>query len=297
LFFLGGPGYESSRLFKEIWNLGHILFFAIFALEANRYLIARHLPCRKNIITILLIILTLATGIEACQSFIPGRVASLQDIIFGLAGGLVTIAWKSTDQQSLNRKLILRAVAISTVALCMMPLIFVAVGEYRAWHNFPVLSDFESFLDVSRWKAKGKVTRVREPVKNGQYALKVSLTTEKYSGIALTHFPENWSNARALTFSIYNPGDMVTLHYRIHDWKHRGKNQDYSDRFNGHSNLHPGWNTITIGIKDIINGPKNRKNDIEHIRGFSIFLIDQTVARVIYMDDVQLLLIETSSNR
>ena len=287
-FFLGGPGYESSRIFKEVWNVGHIIFFAIFTLEANRWMTSWSRQAKN--ISIILAILALATGIEACQSFSSGRIASLQDIIFGLAGGLAVVTWKGANQQSLNTKILVRALGISGIILCMIPLLLVVIDEYLARRDFPVLSNFESFLDVSRWEGKGRITRVRKPVRSGQYALMVPLTTDKYSGISLQHFPENWSKARALTFSIYNPGDVVTLHYRIHDWKHKGKNQAYSDRFNGHTNLASGWNTITIGMKEIENGPKTRKNDINHIRGFGIFVVDQPVARVFYIDDVQLAL-------
>ncbi len=245
----------------------------------------------------MLAIFSLATGIEACQSLIPGRVASLQDIILGLAGGLAVVLWKEASQHSVQKKIILRTLGMCGIALCLIPLLLVVFDQYRTWRDFPVLSDFESFLDVCRWEPKSRIARVRKPVKSGHYALMVSLTTDKYSGIALDHFPENWSKATALTFSVYNPGEAETLHYRVHDWKHRGENQDYSERFNGHSNLAFGWNTIIIKIEDIKNGPKNRKNDISHIKGFGIFLVDQPVARVIYIDNVKLLLIETSNHR
>lgn len=128
-FFWGGPEYESSRMFKEVWNLGHILFFTIFALEA--------------------------------------------------------------DQQSFNTKSILHALGMSVITLCMIPLLLVVIDEYRAWRDYPVLSYFESFLDTSRWGRKGEVSRVKEPGKSGKFALMVPLTTDKYSGIFMNHFPEN----------------------------------------------------------------------------------------------------------
>jgi VanZ family protein len=287
-FFIGGPGYEGSRVFKEVWNLGHIMFFAVLALETFSYLTARHLASRTKYIFIMLLVLVLAASIEICQSLLPERVASFQDIILGLAGGLAVLTWKAADKQTLNRKIILRAVGMSGIVTCMIPLLFVVIDEYRAWRDFPVLSDFESFLDVSRWSGKGRVSRVRDPVKNGRYALMVPLNTDKYSGVALQHFPENWSNAQVLTFSVYNPGELVTLHYRIHDRKHKGKHQDYSDRFNKHTDLTSGWNTITVRMEEIENGPENRKMNIGHIRGFGLFVVEQPAARVLYIDYVKL---------
>lgn len=294
---MGGPEHENSRIVKEVWNLGHILFFAVFAIEADRYLTKRRLSRLTINTATMLIILGLATSIEACQSLISGRIASLQDIFLGLAGGLLILCWNEAYRQTLGRIIILRTIGISGIAMCMIPLVFVVIDEYREWWDFPVLSNFESFLDVSRWEAKSSIERVTEPVKTGRYALKIPLDTDKYSGIALRHFPENWSNARALTFSVYNPGDLVTMHYRIHDEKHRLGNQEYSDRFNGHTDLVFGWNTITIEMEEIENGPKNRKIDIDHIREFVLFVVEQPEARVFYIDDVKLLLNETSDNQ
>ena len=289
LFFFGGPGYDSTRLSKELWNLGHIMFFAVFALEADRIWTAGRFATWRKYLLILLLILALATGIEICQSFISGRFASLRDILFGLAGGLAILAWNATAQKSADRKIVLRAVAFAVVAVCLIPVSLVAIDEYRAWRDFPVLSDFESSLEVSRWEAKGRTILVRDPVKNGQYALMVQLNTDRYSGLALRHFPENWSKAQALTFSIYNPGKMITLHYRIHDWKHRGENQAYFDRYNGHTDLVTGWNTITIPMEAIKNGPKYRKMEMDHIRGFGLFVTEQPVAKILFLDDVKLM--------
>lgn len=293
-FFFGGPEYESSRMFKEAWNLGHILFFAAFTLETDRYLTSRRLASRIKNTSTMLLVLVLAASIEACQTLMSGRVASFQDIIFGLAGALMILTWKDAGRQTFRRQIIWRLVGVSGIAICMTPLLLVIIDEYRAWCDFPVLSEFESFLDISRWETKGQTSRVSEPVKSGEFALMVPLTTDKYSGISLNHFPENWSKAQALTFSVYNPGESLTLHYRVHDRKHRGKNQDYSDRFNGHTDLVAGWNTITVEIENIENGPKNRKIDLNHIRGFGIFLVKQPVARVLYIDEVKLLMNEAT---
>jgi len=295
-FFIGGPGDGDSRIFKEVWNLGHILFFAVFALEADRYYSNRGFARQSKYLSIISIILVVATIIEICQSLLPGRVASLLDIIFGLNGGLAVLIWKDAKQKPFSRKIVLRAFGLSGIALCMIPLLLVNVDEYREWRDFPMLSDFESFMDVSRWEAKGRIERVKKPVKSGSFALKIDLNTDKYSGIFLHYFPEDWSKAQALTFSVYNPGKTIALHYRLHDWKHCGEHQDYSDRFNGHTDLHPGWNTIRIDIDQIKNGPKNRKMDINHIRGFGLFVVELPVAKIFYLDDVKLLLNEPNEN-
>ncbi len=75
----------------------------------------------------------------------------------------------------------------------------------------------------------------------------------------------------------------------MHDWKHRGKDQNYANRFNGQAVLASGWNTITVPMKEIENGPKNRHMDLAHIRELGFFVVEQSYARVLYFDDVELL--------
>jgi hypothetical protein len=178
---------------------------------------------------------------------------------------------------------------VGIIIICLLPLLLTLYDEFRAWRDFPVLSDFESSLELSRWEEKEHITRVQIPVKSGNFALKASLTTEKYSGVSLCYFPENWVTARALTFSVYNPGEIVVLNYRIHDWKHKGKDQEYTNRFNRQTNLASGWNTITVPIEEIANGPKGRQMDLAHIRGLGFFVMEQPYERVLYFDDVRLL--------
>lgn len=288
-FFVGGPGYESSRSIEEAWNVGHVVFFAVFTLAVDRHF---HL-CRRlsglRIGFFLLIIVGLAASIEFLQTLMPGRVSSRQDILLGVAGGVIVLLWQFSGQLRAGGKTALRGCGVCIIIICLLPLLLNGYDEYRAWRDFPVLADFESALELSRWGDKDNILRVQAPVKNGRFALKVSLTTDKYSGIGLRYFPENWHGARALTFKVFNPGEMVALHYRVHDWKHRGKDQDYANRFNGQANLSSGWNTITVPMEEIVNGPKERRMDLAHIRGLGFFVIELPSERALYYDDIRLL--------
>lgn len=287
-FFIGGPGYEGSRSFKEAWNLGHVLFFAVFTVAVDSHFRL----CRRPILTkffFLLVVVGLATGIEFLQTLSPDRESSLQDILLGLVGGVLVLLWKDSGRVRNVRKNLLRSCWAGIIIICLLPLLLTLYDEFRAWRDFPVLADFESALELSRWENKEQITRVQAPVKSGSFALKASLTTEKYSGISLRYFPENWGGVRALTFSVYNPGEEVILHYRVHDWKHMGKDQEYTNRFNGRTKLASGWNTITVPIEEIVNGPKDRQMDLAHIRGLVFFVVEQPYERVLYFDDVRLL--------
>ncbi len=287
-FFVGGPGYEGSRGFKEAWNLGHVLFFAVFTVAVDSHFRLYHRPILTKFF-FLLVIVGLACGIEFLQTLSPDRESSLQDILLGLAGGVLVLLWKSFGRVRTAGKIILGSCWAGIIIICLLPLLLTLYDEFRAWRDFPILADFESSLELSRWENKDSIKRVREPVKHGDFALKVSLTTTKYSGIEMRYLPQNWTTARALTFSVHNPGEEVVLHFRIHDWKHQGEDQQYTNRLNGRTNLASGWNTITVPIEEIVNGPKDRQMDLAHIRGLGFFVVEQPHERVLYFDEVQLL--------
>jgi hypothetical protein len=102
------------------------------------------------------------------------------------------------------------------------------------------------------------------------------------------HFPGDWSGRAGLAFSVFNPGGEVKLHYRVHDILHRGNVQQHTNRFNGDTVLHPGWNDIVIPMNDILYGLQGRTMDVTKIRGFGLFVIRQADSRVLYLDNVRL---------
>ena len=163
-----------------------------------------------------------------------------------------------------------------------------ALDEYRACSDFPLLGDFENESELSRWEGDGRLIRDTEVSRQGNYSAKISLTTDLYSGISLRHFPGDWSGRAGLTFSVFNPGREITLHYRVHDILHRGNVQQHTNRFNGNTVLHPGWNDIVIPMVDILNGLQGRTMDVTKIRGFGLFVMQQTDRRVLYLDNVRL---------
>ena len=301
-FFLLGPDYVHLRTVKELWDFGHVIFFMIFALVVSRVLLnsrdksgsvpeyeKRNFAITSFIYTFL-IVSVVVFGIEAIQSRLPDRDASIRDALYGLAGASAVLLWKFGDMRSKFGRIVLKACGVTIIAACLVPFFLAATDDYRMYRNFPVLSDFECFQDTTRWKDRERLSRVREPVSQGNYSLKVSLTTERYSGVSLTYFPEDWTGAKALCFSVFNPDAPVRLFYRVHDKEHRGDRQTYNNRYNGRSILKTGWNKIVIDMKEIENGPEFRKLDLRHVRDFTLFVSNQPSVRTIFIDDVRLVL-------
>jgi hypothetical protein len=65
LFFIGGPSYYSP-IFKELWNMGHILFFALTTYKLISLI--KHKTTLVILTSSLIYCFTLSTLIELVQS-------------------------------------------------------------------------------------------------------------------------------------------------------------------------------------------------------------------------------------
>ncbi len=287
--FLGGPGYEASRSLKEAWNLGHVLLFFLLAMECERGLKTRIAGSGMRAFAIMVLLLAAAVLIEFAQNLFPGRTMSLADVVYSLAGALVALTWLSSSRSSGYKKRVSALAGIFILLLVAIPLFRAGLDDYRARRDFPLLADFESSLEVSRWANIRNVKRVTHPVSSGSWSLQVVLGVEKYSGIALHYFPGNWSGMKELRFQVFNPDEPVVLNYRVHDREHQGENQRYENRYNGRQLLASGWNRIIVPMADIESAPRDRKMDLAHIEGFGFFLVDNPEERILYVDRVELI--------
>lgn len=289
-FFLGGPAYQSARSLHELWNLGHVLFFAIFAILVYYYLLPDHVSSFTGICLSLISVIVLGWGIEIAQLGLGNRTVGWDDFFRDLAGAGIVFFWRVGSSGNKRFPRIASKMTASIIAvICLFPLSYALIDEYRARQEFPLLSGFERGLELGRWKDSERLRKVDHPVKTGRYSAEIQLTTDKYSGISLLYFPDDWREKKALAFSVYNPGSPVELSFRVHDRLHSGENQLYQDRFNGMRVLADGWNDIVIPMDAIRDAPAGRKMDLAQIRGFGLFVMEQTEDRLLYLDDVRLL--------
>ncbi len=289
-FFIGGSGYDDPRSIKEAWNLGHFLYFGMLVLVLDSYWCARNLSLIFRFSAGFAAVIFLGLGIELIQLNLADRFFSWSDVVRDLSGGATALLCKEGWRRPPRQSIVCWFVAIVLVVYGFIPFGTALADEYRSYRDFPLLAGFESEGELSRWSVGWLgLDMVASPRVQGSYAGKITFTTDKYSGLSLQYFPGDWSGRRGLAFSVFNPGQEIILHYRVHDYLHRGYRQTYGNRFNGRSVLEPGWNEVVIPMTDIIAGPKDRKMDVTKIRGFGIFVMQQAERRVLYLDDVRLL--------
>lgn len=290
LFFVGGPNYHSSRHFKALWNIGHIIYFALFPLFIRSHI--KKWPERFSSQAILILTITLILGllIELIQGSFQ-RTPDIDDLIRNMIGALVGISFLPPGRKAFPPKTIrcLQIFATALVILQFYPIIIAFADEYIARNQFPLLSGFETPFELQRWTGNADFTTDQTIHHSGQCLMKATLKTTRYSGVALKYFPENWDGYTHFQFSIYNPSTQaISLTCRIHDKIHTHGAQEYRDRFNRTYELPQGWNTVSINLADVRNAPADRQMDMHHITGVSIFATALENPRVVYIDDVKI---------
>jgi hypothetical protein len=222
---------------------------------------------------------------------LDSRSPDVFDIMRNMAGALFAVVFFSSSRMK-TRHRILRIFQIGVVAslvLFAIPLVVAITDDIISAEQFPVLGDFETPFERTRWTGGAAHSVSRDQARSGNHSLKIVLHTTQYSGVALDYFPRNWRDYRYLAFSVFSPSDVpLELVCRIHDEGHYQNGGDYEDRFNRNLMVHRGWNDFKISLADVMTAPKNRKMDMTRIQNVGFFSVQLPQERVVYLDYVRL---------
>ncbi|MFQ5488744.1 MAG: hypothetical protein ACE5ET_09920, partial [Gammaproteobacteria bacterium] len=163
------------------------------------------------------------------------------------------------------------------------------LDEALAHHQFPMLADFETPLELSRWDSRAPLAISDEQARHGRRSLRVRFTTERFSTVGLRYFPRDWRAYQWLRFSVYNPDrQALMLSLRIHDREHVRHGMPYLDRFNGHLAVHSGWNDYRIPLARIRQAPRGREMGLGTVAELAFFVTRQPRAKTLYFDALRL---------
>jgi len=289
LLFVGGPGPYSSRTFSYAWGLGHLVCFALWGWLYLRW--RAGLSFWRQALEVLLLAFLLGAGTELLQAAI-GRQATWQDLGNDLLGSLLALVFAPPirDRFGSWRLWALRCPVLLVVIWVLLPFLQVLADDLIAHQQFPLLSGFETPFEIGRWGGNSARRLDRDIRASGSAALRVDLNTDRYSGLALRHFPADWSRHRALSLHLYNPQPVpFELHFRIHDQAHRSNGNRYSDRFNTSLVLQPGWTELEFSLAEVAKAPKGRQMELSKIAGIVLFVGKLEEPQTFYLDDVQLI--------
>lgn len=291
LFFIGGPNYYSPRSFKSLWNLGHILYFALLPVLLPSFSPKKELRLIVQIFIIVGITLILGALVEVFQYGFK-RTPDMGDLFRNMIGACIAICFLLPIRKSVPKTpiLILKTIIVFLVASQFYPIVIALIDEHHARRDFPILSNFQTSLQIHRWSSDAVITIENDIGHQGNRAMRADLTTQLYSGFALKYFPVNWQQYQCIQFRIYNPStDAITITCRIHDKTHALGVQQYQDRYNTTHSIPQGWKTITISLEEVRRAPDNRQMDLSQIYGIGFFASRLPHPRIIYIDDVRLL--------
>lgn len=290
LLFVGGPAKDDARLYRDLWDTGHFVLFAgmSFILLHLSILDSRH-PLVK-LAAVLGFCISFGFLTEYLQVY-AGRNFELKDVFSDVFGGLfIYFVGLLHRQRHLITNLLISFIALIIFVMGTRTFIISLVDEWRISQSFPVLSDFERYSELKRWKARSaRILSSDEYQASGKRSMKVYFGGNRYPSINLRYFKKDWRDFQFLNFSIYNPGqDPLSLEIKLTDEIHPQFHFDYKDRFNRTIESAPGWNHYKINLEDVINAPEMRKMDISQMRRFGIFM--RRPGRVIsfYLDHVYL---------
>ena len=289
--FVGGPNYESHRIYKEIWDLGHIILFAsISYLIINTYFFNKK-PSLRYLLILILLSGTLGGLIEIFQIFV-GRNFEIKDIVSDVAGAVIgfIIATYLDAKYIYNKKYLSILAILLLVLISSRSLISVTIDEIYMRSDFPNLATYSNPFNLSRWDInKAQISRSDQNSEAGTQLLSVKFLPAKYPDITLQHFVRNWSGYNFITFKVFNAQkNNINIEFKIYDRNHIANGYTYDDRFNMKLNLNNGWNDINVSLSKVINAPKDREMDITSIKSISLFLIDVTKPVNIYLSDIKL---------
>ena len=290
LLFLGGPDYYSSRSFTHAWDIGHIVYFALLTGLLSRWRFVANMSLAGQWIFILAITLLLGVSIELMQ-YGTARTPDIGDVLRDLTGSLIVLVFGSTRAalRPVSLRLSLQVAVLSLSLVQLWPVAKSLIDESIARHQFPLLSDFETPFEIDRWTGSARLSVESVPSITRSRLLKLSLSTEQYSGAALKYFDGDWTSAGRLEFSLYNPDeDPLQITCRIHDLQHADGHEEYEDRFNRRYTLMHGWNRIDIDLDEVKRSPAGRNMDMSRIREFRLFVTSLPAPRIIYVDNIRL---------
>lgn len=292
LFFLGGPDWASGPLYKSVWNLGHILFFALLVLRIEPQRRLSGLPLWLVVTAAVMLVGAL---IEWAQGSV-NRQSDWHDVLRDLIGAWLVLAWQpsgiSTHSPSVKGNILAKGITLALLALELMLVVRVAYQQFQVQRLLPALYDFSETQPQQFWSGSASMETVlletTAPLPS-QPALKISLSTERYSGVSLDNLPSDWRGYQTLHLAIDSSSDKpIALVLRINDTRHDRGDNAFQDRFNQRLLLRPGSNEFDIDLAAVRTAPEGREMEMDDIRRLGLFAVLHPQPANIYLRDLHL---------
>jgi len=297
VFIAPGPN-TNLRSAIAIHDFGHVVAFGLVTLL---FAFALSTPPRSTFRG-----RVRATCLAAGAALVFGATVELAQAVIGLhgdlwdvarnAGGAVSVALILTALDpvlSVRPRAALASMAVLTLVVFAYPVFAALDDEACARKQFPVLANFESRRELSRFDfGNARNPRIVTLPDNGDdsfSAVRLRLPPGRYPGFWLRYFPGDWRGMRALRLLIINPEPApIELTVRIDDAEH-DHGLGMGDRYNRSFPLVPGVNRIEIPLSDVATAPHSRRFDLERVQSLLVFAVNIKQPRDIVIGPIVLL--------
>lgn len=280
-FFIGGPDWVSPDVVRQLWNFGHVAFFAALTLLIHQYISLAHW---HRWLLLSFFILLVGIAIELIQGVI-GRHKSWQDIFNNLTGVWLGLFWSLAPSRIVWLGRLAALIAISPAATNVL----VSASYYwQLYQQMPVINNFESAAEFQQLHfnaGRVQVVQSADNISDGQFSAKVTLNPGRYAGVRISLAVGNWTPYRQLKMHFFNPDQVPqVIVLRISDKLHdRGENR-VDDRFNLPLALQAGWNNIVIPLSQIEAAPKTRAMNMGEVSSMGLFVSNLQQSKILYWD-------------
>ena len=291
LLFIGGPAADDARLYKGLWDFGHVVLFALLVLLALRLPLLSKQPAWILLLMVALLAPALGLAIEYVQLWV-GRDFEYADVLADSVGAFAGLALHYGLQSRVAWRV--RLVAWLGMSLLLLfalrSMLMVGLDQFSMREEFPVLADFETRFEMSRWDTNlAQLEITREQARYGEHALRVQFMAGEYPDITLLDFVRDWRGFKSVRFSIFSTlNHPVAMELKMYDQQHAASGYDYADRFNRELLVQPGWNDIEVNMDELQTAPRSRDMDLQNMQAFSVFIEQLAQPAVFYFDALRL---------
>jgi VanZ family protein len=284
-------GDSDSRIIDAILSFGHLLLFGAISLVTIWVFNKGKWQIRQEYLYTGVWIVTTSIGAltECIQAFIPYRHFRVGDILTDSLGSVIFLTfYHSFQKDTIHKNIVLmRIIAFTLMIMLAYPIFAAALDTWEMERNFPLLSSFETYFEMSRWmNIQSELVRSKLHPTDGKYSLKVFFHPGEYPGMSMNYLQHDWRGYKRLAFDVILEGSSpLKITVRVNDKKH---NNEYTDRFNKSFELLPGLNHISIDIMNIMRSPKGRTMDLTEITNICVFTYKIKETRTTYFDNFRL---------
>ncbi|MDB2448845.1 hypothetical protein N9W78_00945 [bacterium] len=284
LLFMEGPLSRDNALDRALWDLGHMLYFALAIVALRDRLDMRTWP---HWLAISLAVFVISIMLEYLRYDI-GQTQDWTDIERNLVGAWLSIFWLNPSGPQIWTG---RVLATGLFAQQVSQVVLAALTLYRLGAQLPDLSNFETDYQASWWQGPVSISDTR--AWEGERSLAIDLTPEEYEGARLINLPSDWSRYQRLTMAIYNPKlTPLALTLRIDDRDSLNNNVTFGQRFSESFIVEFGWNLVQIPLRSDAeanpDAPTEPRLNLSDVAELELFAVELKLPRRIHLDQLRL---------